>query len=265
MTTSENAWFYPDDLRYDLKGSGLPSQEINETLACAWEYIRCVVPEFTDWQRYLALIRIIALGVVAEFRGDAVDVLAGENLGYDLDGLLDRLFGGTAAHEDMSREYKTFLLISSEKASGRRDSELFRRYADALVSSPEAWFRLRDCDALARFTMAAAQTCNGIDDKWPSEEEYRALTELGDTMYDAVAHYKHRAEGELHSTFAYAAPGLREHAFRRSRVARRRHRRPALPGHHVSGGQDAVFRVRGPAEPVGGQVPAVPPGNLLRR
>lgn len=217
MKDLENAWHYPDDLRYDLKDSGLTSGEINETLACAWEYTRCVVPEFTDWERYLAFIRIIAIGVAAEFRGEAVDVLAGEFLGYDVDGLLDRLFGATAVHEGMSREFKTFVLISSEKASGRRDSELFRRYADALISSPEAWFRLRDCDALARFSMAAAQTCNGIEDKWPSEEEYRVLAEFSVTMYDAVAHYKHRAEGELNSTFAYASPGLRGHAFRRSR------------------------------------------------
>jgi hypothetical protein len=43
--------------------------------------------------------------------------------------------------------------------------------------------------------------------------------ELADTMYDAVAHYKHRAEGETNSTFAYAVPSLREESFRQNREA----------------------------------------------
>jgi hypothetical protein len=80
-------------------------------------------------------------------------------LGYDLDEVLDGVFAGTPGHEEMKREYRTFLLVTGDKASHRRDSELFRRYVNALGKSPRDWFRLRDCDALARFTIAAALVC----------------------------------------------------------------------------------------------------------
>lgn len=110
-----------------------------------------------------------------------------------------------------------FLLLISDKVSGRRESVFFRRYADALISSPENWFRLRDCDALCRFVMAAALACNDVGDKWPSEEEHRVLSEIGVTMYDSVAYYKHRAEGEVSTTFSYAPPALRPEPYQNSR------------------------------------------------
>jgi hypothetical protein len=216
--SSGDLWFYPSDIEDDLRGTGLPEEIVAETLACAWEYTRCVIPQFTNWERYVAFTRIIVIGIIAEFRGALVDVTTGDRmLGYDLDELLGTVFAGTPGHELMAREYRTFLLITGDKSSDRRDSELFRRYVHALVRSPRDWFRLRDCDALARFTIAAALACNDLDDAWFADEEFEILTELGDTMYDAVAYYKHRAEGETNSTFAYAGGDLRNEAFRRGR------------------------------------------------
>ncbi len=147
-----------------------------------------------------------------------MDVASGDAiLGYDLQEVLDGIFAGTAGHEAMCREYRAFLLVAVEKSSNRRGSELFRRYVNALVTSPKDWFRLRDCDALARFSMAGALACSDFDDIWFSEEEWQILAELGDGLYDAVAYYKHRAEGETNSTFAYAGGGAREDAFRKYR------------------------------------------------
>lgn len=139
--------------------------------------------------------------------------------GYDLDGLLATLFEGTSVHEEMAREFKSHVLFSSEKASGRRDSELIRRYVEALAGAPEDWFRLRDCDGLAKFYIAAALACNDSDAGCLTDEEYDVLGEAAFGMYDAVAFYKHRAEGEICNTFAYADPGLRQEAFRIYREA----------------------------------------------
>ncbi|MEU9243305.1 hypothetical protein [Streptomyces sp. NPDC048385] len=213
-----DTWFYPPELKNDLRNTGLPQETADETLACAWEYVRCIVPEFTDWDRYLALVRIIAVATLAEVHGSLVDVTAGDQLlGYDLGELLETLFSGTPGHRDMARECRANLLISAEKSSARHGSELFRRYAHAVVRSPHDWIRIRDCDALARFTIAGALACNGLRDAWFSEDEFHILAGLGDTLYDAVAYYKHRAEGETNNTFAYAGAELRDDCFRRFR------------------------------------------------
>ena len=214
-----NKWYYPDDIAHDLDGLNLPADVKGEILACAWEYSRSVIPQYTNWPRYVAFMRIIIIGIIAEFRGALVDVTAGpEVLGYDLDGVLDDLFHGTPGHDEMAREYKTFLLITSEKASNRRyTSELFRRYVNALVGSPRQWFRMRDCDALARFTIASALACNDLLDIWFTDEQYDILCEIGDTMYDAVAYFKHRSEGETNNTFAYMPENQRIEAFHQAR------------------------------------------------
>lgn len=117
----------------------------------------------------------------------------------------------------MAREFRTFLLVTAEKASERRHGEFFRRYVDAIVRSPRQWFRMRDADALARFTIAAALACNDLDTVWFTDAEFEMLTELGDIMYDAVAFYKHRSEGETNNTFAYLPPAHRVEAFRVAR------------------------------------------------
>jgi len=68
-----------------------------EIFACAWEYTRCVIPQYTNWSRYIAFMRIIIMGIVAEFRGNLVDVTTGDEvLGYNLSDVLDALFLGTA-------------------------------------------------------------------------------------------------------------------------------------------------------------------------
>lgn len=117
----------------------------------------------------------------------------------------------------MCREYRTFLLITSDKSGGRRNEELFRRYANALARSPSQWFRMRDADALARFTIAAALACNDLDDVKFSDAEYDILTEIGNTLYDAVAFFKHRSEGETNNTFAYVPLDIRVQAFHQAR------------------------------------------------
>lgn len=87
----------------------------------------------------------------------------------------------TTIHSDtMVREYRSCLLISSEKASSRRDGELFRRHVDALAKSPHQWFRMRDADALARYTIAAALACNDLDDVWFTDEQFEILAEIGE-------------------------------------------------------------------------------------
>ncbi|KAK1975069.1 BcABA3 [Colletotrichum cereale] len=213
-----DTFYYPSEIANDLKDVDIPERLKAETFACAWEYTRCVIPQYTNWPRYVAFMRIIVMGIIAEFKGSLVDVTAGDDiLGYSLDSTLAALFEGTAGHELMAREYKTFLLITADKSSGRRDGELFRRYVDALTLSPRHWFRLRDCDALARFTIASALACNDLDDVWYTDEQFEILTEMGDTLYDAVAFYKHRAEGETNSTFAYMPEDQRVTAFARCR------------------------------------------------
>ncbi|KAK0619598.1 ABA 3 protein, partial [Immersiella caudata] len=218
----DDVWFFPAELASDLVGVPLPPGFGDEAIACGWEYARCVIPHFTNWQKYMAFCRIIIIGVIAEFRGDLLDLstTAGPVLAsYNMDRLLDTLFSGDGSppglRRDMGKEYRSFLMITAEKSSmGRQHSELFRRYVDALARSPKTWFRLRDCDALARFTMAAALACNDHTDTWFREEELDILTELCDTMYDAATHYKHRAEGETNNTFAYVPSSLRTVSFR---------------------------------------------------
>ncbi|KAI4929641.1 Molybdenum cofactor sulfurase [Alternaria infectoria] len=120
----------------------------------------------------------------------------------------------------MAREFRCFLLITADKASKRREGLLFRRYVTALAKSPRQWFRMRDTDALIRFTMGAALVCNDLDDVNYTEEQFEALDELGATLYDSVAFYKHRSEGETdfqNSTFAYAPSDIRIKAFHQSR------------------------------------------------
>lgn len=122
IRSAPDTWFFPDELKNDLRTVGLPDTVVDEILACSWEYVRCVIPHFTNWERYLAFARTIVIGIVAEFCGSLVDVLAdGANLvlGYDLDGLFDIIFAGTPGREDMAREYRTFLLITGDKCSNR--------------------------------------------------------------------------------------------------------------------------------------------------
>jgi hypothetical protein len=116
-----DTWIYPREIENDLDSVvGLPKELKQETYTCAWEYTRCVIPVFTNWDRYLAFVRIIIIGIVAEFNGTLVDVAASDSvLGFDLGELFATIFAGTPAHTDMAREYRTFLLVTAEKSSKR--------------------------------------------------------------------------------------------------------------------------------------------------
>ena len=92
----KDKWYYPPDIANDLQGVDLPHKFKEEIFACAWEYTRCVIPQHTNWNRYVAFMRIIVMGIIAEFKGDLVDVAAGDQiLGYDLNVTLAALFEGT--------------------------------------------------------------------------------------------------------------------------------------------------------------------------
>lgn len=212
-------WHYPDEIANDLQHIDLPPAVKAEVLACAWEYSRCVIPQYTNWKRYVAFMRIMIIGTIAEFRGALFDMTSNDDevLGYDLDQVLDDLFGNSPGAKDMALEYKTFLTVTSDKTSDRRNDQFFSMYAKAVSSGPANWMRLRDCDALCRFTVAAALACHDHDDFWLRDDQWDVLTEIGDTMYDAIAFYKHRAEGETNNTFAYMPEEMRVEAFRNAR------------------------------------------------
>lgn len=210
--------YYPPDIANDLEHIDLSAHSKEEVLATAWEYTRNVIPQYTNWSRYVAYMRIIVMTIVAEFRGDLVDVLAGDSiLNYDLTNVLTALFDGTPYQQQMSRECRASLLIMAEKSSNRRDGELFQRYVCALAHSPRRWHRMRDCDGLARFTIAAALACNDLDDCRFSEDQFKVLAEIGLILYDAVAFFKHRAEGEVHNAFAYLPEHIRVDAYEECR------------------------------------------------
>lgn len=57
---------YPSELDDDLKGVDLPRDVIEEALVCSWQYARCVIPNYTNWDRYLNFIRIVVVGVSKE-------------------------------------------------------------------------------------------------------------------------------------------------------------------------------------------------------
>jgi len=141
-------WYYPSELEDDLRPSGLARDRRAEILATAWEYSRAVVPEFTNWDRYLALTRLCVVATVAEYDGYLVDVLEdSRTLGYDLDEQFDILFGSSSIRGDMGREFRASILFSTEKASQRRGSELYRRYANALAYSPDDYLLFAYVDA----------------------------------------------------------------------------------------------------------------------
>lgn len=92
----QEQWYYPTDIANDLKGVALPSRVKEEILATAWEYSRSVIPQYNNWSRYVAFMRIIVIGTIAEFCGELVNVIDNDDiLGYNLQEVLDTLFKGT--------------------------------------------------------------------------------------------------------------------------------------------------------------------------
>ena len=47
----KDVWYYPADLANDLKDVGLSAAFAAETLACAFEYTKCIIPQYTNWAR----------------------------------------------------------------------------------------------------------------------------------------------------------------------------------------------------------------------
>jgi hypothetical protein len=105
------------------------------------------------------------IGILAEYEGDVVDIAQDDKvLGYDVGELLETMLQGRPGAEDLKREYRTFWLMLAEKCCDWRGETLFRRYVNHLARGPKVWFRARDCDAMAMFTIAAALCSNDIDD-----------------------------------------------------------------------------------------------------
>ena len=96
---------------------------------------------------------------------------------------------------------------------------LFRRYSVALSKSPWQFFRMRDTDALARFTIGVALVCNDLDHIWFTNDQFDIMAEIGNTMYDGISYWKHRSEGEINSTFAYVPETKRVMAYHKCREA----------------------------------------------
>ncbi|KAM7216474.1 hypothetical protein V8F06_008187 [Rhypophila decipiens] len=215
--------FYPNEIAHDLDGIPTLSENfIHEALATSWEYARCVIPSYSNWDRYVAFMRTVTIGIIAEVDSTLVDVVSDDFRcgGYTLDEILDTLFARTPAEEaGIARDYRTFLATTAEKTGDRKNSHLFHRYVSSLPESPRSWFRIRDADALIRFTAASALVCNDMlsPSVWFTPGQWEIIGELACTLYDAVAFYKHRAEGEVNNTFAYAPWELRKEAFRMAR------------------------------------------------
>ncbi len=205
-------WFYPKDLTYDLISTPLLYDVRQEIFTCAWEYVRCALPQFTNRTRYLAFTRIVIITVVAEFRGDLIDIVDNDRniLGYNLEVLLATVFSGLNPNvcRDLGCEIRNHLLMSCEKTDNRRTtSELFRRYANTPAIPPMHNFRLRDCGVLVRFTIAAALACNDLEYCYValSEHQLQIFGELGVVLYDGITYNKHhRAGGQVNRTFAFS-------------------------------------------------------------
>lgn len=89
-------WHFPTELSDDLHTVDLPKETKQEILACAYQYARCVIPEYTNWGRYIAFVRLVVVAAIAEFRGDLIDILSSNTVvGYNIDELLSSLFKET--------------------------------------------------------------------------------------------------------------------------------------------------------------------------
>ncbi|KAJ7257099.1 BcABA3 [Mycena rebaudengoi] len=212
----KDTWYYPPELANDMEDVHYLSADVKaQLLTSGWEAVRSGTPHYTNWERYLALVRLYIISFFCDFNGQMVNLLASDKiLGYSLSSLLDTLFGAMSVRvrESMEREVRCALFFQAEKSSNRRNGELFRRYANSLAQSPRQWFLMRTCDGMGRVSMMAALACNDILDVSFSEAQWEILGEITWTMYDAVAFYKHRSEGEVCNTFAYI-PEMRVKAF----------------------------------------------------
>lgn len=89
-------WHFPTELSDDLQDVHLPKETKREILACAYQYARCVIPDYTNWDRYIAFVRLVVVAAIAEFRGDLIDILSSNTvIGYNIDEFLSTLFKET--------------------------------------------------------------------------------------------------------------------------------------------------------------------------
>lgn len=117
----QDAFFFPDEFANDLIGIPCLSARMrDEVLNTAWEYSRVVIPHYTNWARFCCYVRLSAIGIIAEYNGELTDIAATSKiLGYDVDELLDAMLLNRPGAEETKREYRTYLLITSAKSSGR--------------------------------------------------------------------------------------------------------------------------------------------------
>jgi hypothetical protein len=109
-TPAKDSWYYPADIENDLQYADLPAEVKAEALNCAWEYTRCSAPQYTNWGRYVAFMRTMAISTIAEFRGKLVSVDASNIiLGHDLSATLDTFL---KAQQDTQTWFANFVPFS---------------------------------------------------------------------------------------------------------------------------------------------------------
>lgn len=87
---------YPDEIKNDLDAVDLPQSIINEILTCAYQYTRCVIPNYCNRRRYFAFMRAVIIATIAEFRGELIDITTGDHvLGHSVEKLVEDLFENT--------------------------------------------------------------------------------------------------------------------------------------------------------------------------
>ncbi|KAJ7224770.1 hypothetical protein C8J57DRAFT_1591079 [Mycena rebaudengoi] len=102
-----DTWYYPPEMADDLKDVDMDDHVKAEILNSSWEFMRCAIPYYTNWNRYLACARLSTITTAVEFLGGNLDVKSSDSfLGYSLSALLAIVFEGTPYHEDMSREFR---------------------------------------------------------------------------------------------------------------------------------------------------------------
>ena len=105
----------------DLVGiPGLTEAARQEVLTTAWEYSRVIIPQYSNWERFSCWVRFMIIGILAEYEGGVLDIaVSGKQLGYDVEELLRTMLRGRPGAEEMKREYRAFLLVTSDKCSER--------------------------------------------------------------------------------------------------------------------------------------------------
>lgn len=88
--------YYPEEIKNDLEAVDLPQSIKNEVLTCAYQYTRCVIPNYCNRRRYFAFMRAVIIATIAEFRGELVDITTGDHvLGHSVGKLMEDLFENT--------------------------------------------------------------------------------------------------------------------------------------------------------------------------